>query len=181
MALRIICGVTTETAAVWSSKVSLCPCSARTLQKGILTPMRPQPQPSEHSSKLLQNKWTWTPSNSSIRQIANVRTDNNHTAFGGAFSCWCLSVCSSVNCRKHWFATNTKFIPVNYECPQTWKLLSNPWNMRKSFCYCSNAGVAKLRLFETLHPALWAFWKIIYLFFIATAKCRNIVKWYCGS
>jgi len=38
-----------------------------------------------------------------------------------------------------------------------------------------------MRLFEPLHAALWAFRKIIYLFFISIAKCRNIAKWYCGS
>jgi len=43
------------------------------------------------------------------------------------------------------------------------------------------AGVAKQRLFEPLHAALWAFRKLIYLFFIYVAKCRNIVKWYCGK
>jgi len=31
------------------------------------------------------------------------------------------------------------------------------------------------------HAALWAFLRIIYLFCIYIAKCRNIVKWYCGS
>jgi len=37
---------------------------------------------------------------------------------------------------------------------------------------------AKLRLFEPLHAALWAFRKIMYLFLISIAKRRNIAKWY---
>jgi len=32
---------------------------------------------------------------------------------------------------------------------------------------------------EPLHAALSAFRKIMYLFFISFAKCRNIVKCYC--
>jgi len=38
------------------------------------------------------------------------------------------------------------------------------------------SGVAKLRLFE-LSEKLY----ICFLFFISIAKCRNVVKWYCGS
>jgi len=38
------------------------------------------------------------------------------------------------------------------------------------------AGVDKLRLFELFEKFYNCF-----LFFISIAKCKNIVKWYCGS
>jgi len=43
--------------------------------------------------------------------------------------------------------------------------------------YSMSGDVAKLRLFEHLHAALWAFRKIIIcsLFFSRIANCRNIV------
>ena len=43
-------------------------------------------------------------------------------------------------------------------------------------------GVAKLRPFEPVHAV--EFSEKLYIcssFFISIAKCRNIVKWYCGS
>ena len=49
------------------------------------------------------------------------------------------------------------------------------------------AGVAKLRLasrmrfFEPLYAALCTYRKIIYLFYISIANCRNIAKLFCGS
>jgi len=44
------------------------------------------------------------------------------------------------------------------------------------------SGVAKLQLFKPLHPALWEFRKIIYLFFIFYFYCkvqkyRKMVLW----
>jgi len=40
---------------------------------------------------------------------------------------------------------------------------------------------SRILLFELLHAALWAFRKLVHLFFISIAKCWNVVKWYCGS
>jgi len=44
---------------------------------------------------------------------------------------------------------------------------------------CKLQLVSHMRFFKPLHESLWVFQKIIFVF-ISTAKCRNIVKWYCG-
>jgi len=48
---------------------------------------------------------------------------------------------------------------------------------------CGSPLASRMQLFKPVHAALWAFRKIIYLFFIFYFYCkrRNIVKWYGGG